>query len=93
MDHIRTHGPPAEQGENWEDLFQQYFTCKLFQVNPSLFTDWQGTAGSEIQGEKHWILSKIRHAREVMADRGEGSAGPNEVGFLVWSLSRNFMDF
>ena len=75
----------------WESLFQQYLFKQLFQVNPSLVTN---TPGAPVSGEtmqKHWIFSKTGRAREVSRLGDRGCAGPNEVGFLVWSCNWNFL--
>ena len=65
-------GPTCFAGENGESLFQQMFTCKVFQVNPSLVTDTPGAWLSSETMQKHCIFSKTGRAREVwqLGDRG-----------------------
>jgi len=58
--------------------------------NPSLVTDTPGASVSGETMQKHWILSKTGRAREVSRLGDRGCAGPNEVGFLVWSCNWNF---
>lgn len=91
MDHIRLTWTNQIQRGNWRSLFQHSNKYQSIARHPSLFTDWQGASVSGETMQKHCISCKIGGAREVRPDQREGYAGPNEVGFLVWSLSRNFL--